>query len=91
MLHSIKEIINIEPFKITLKFNTDEVRQIDLTEKLNEWGHNPNSKFAELKDPSVFNKVKLDQELETIVWDNGIDLCPDILYKLSRETVSNEQ
>lgn len=85
MIHSVKEIVNVEPYKLTLRFNTEEVRQIDLAEKLNEWGSNPQSKFAELKNPLVFIKVKLDKELETIVWENGIDLCPDVLYNMSKE------
>ena len=38
MIHSIKEIINVEPFKLILKFNNKEIRLVDLTEKLNEWG-----------------------------------------------------
>jgi hypothetical protein len=85
MIHSIKEILNIEPFRLTVKFNTEEIRQIDLSEKLNEWGSTPNSKFAELKDPTTFKKVKLDKDFETVVWENGIDLCPDVLYNLSQE------
>lgn len=85
MLHLIKELIAVEPFKLSLRFNTGEIRQIDLAGKLNEWGINPQSKFAELKDYEVFKRVKLDQESETVVWENGLDLCPDVLYQLSVE------
>lgn len=86
MIHLIKEIVNIEPFKLTLRFNTGEIRQVDLADKLNEWATSPHSKFAELKDYEVFKRVKIDTEFETLVWENGIDLCPDVLYKLSTET-----
>lgn len=86
MIHLVKEIISIEPFKITLRFNTGEVRQVDLADKLNEWATNPQSKFAELKEYEMFKLVKLDLEFESLVWENGIDLCPDVLYKLSTET-----
>ena len=85
MIHSIEEILNVEPYKLTVRFNTEEVRQIDLSEKLNEWGSNPKSKFAELKDPTIFKKVLLDKEFDTITWENGIDLCPDVLYKMSQK------
>ncbi|PRY87547.1 DUF2442 domain-containing protein [Mongoliibacter ruber] len=84
-MHAIKEIIHIEPFKLTLKFESGEIRKVDLRDKLMEWGKNPDSKFAELKDPNCFLKVKLDLEFETLVWDNGIDLCPDVLYHISEE------
>jgi hypothetical protein len=86
MIHLVKEIISVEPFKITLRFNTGEVRQVNLADKLNEWASNPQSKFAELKDYEIFKQVRLDSEFETLVWENGIDLCPDVLYKLSIDT-----
>jgi len=48
-------------------------------------GSKPESKFAALKDPNIFCKVKLDPEFDSLVWENGIDLCPDVLYDLSTE------
>ncbi|WP_114783236.1 DUF2442 domain-containing protein [Botryobacter ruber] len=85
MIHLIKEIVGVEPFKITVRFNTGEVRLINLADKLNEWATSPHSKFAELKNYEVFKQVKLDRDFETLVWENGIDLCPDVLYEISTE------
>lgn len=85
MTHSIKEILAIDPYKLTLRFDSNEIRLVDLKEKLSEWGSNPKSKFAELKDPNIFSKVNLDPEFDSLVWENGIDLCPDVLYDLSTE------
>ena len=31
-------------------------------------------------DPSIFRSVKVDQRMGTIVWDNGADIDPDVLY-----------
>ena len=67
MIHSIKEILAINPYKLTLRFDLNEVRQVDLTEKLSEWGSKPESIFAELKDPKIFSKVKLDPEFDSLV------------------------
>ena len=36
--------------------------------------------FAALKDPAYFRQVRVDPELGTIVWPNGADLDPDVLY-----------
>lgn len=80
MIHLIKKIDKIEPFKIRLLFNTGEYRTVDFTEKLAEWSASKNSKYVCLLDPEYFLKVNLNTELETIFWDNGIDFCPDVLY-----------
>jgi Protein of unknown function (DUF2442) len=39
--------------------------------------------FAPLQNPSEFAKVRVDPELGTIVWPNGADLDPDVLYSLA--------
>jgi hypothetical protein len=36
--------------------------------------------FAPLLDQSYFSQVRLNNELGTIVWPNGADICPDVLY-----------
>lgn len=87
MIVTIKELIDVEPYVITLRFSTEEVIRVDLSEKLQEWGKKPKSKFAQLKDLNFFKKVRLDPEFESLVWENGIDLCADVLYSLREEKV----
>lgn len=36
--------------------------------------------FAPLQDPDYFAQVRVDPESGTIVWPNGVDLDPDVLY-----------
>ncbi len=81
MMHLIKQIRNVEPFKITLLFNTGENKTVDLSQKLIEWSQSEDSKFKELLVPEYFMTVKLNPELETVYWENGIDFCPDTLYR----------
>ena len=33
-----------------------------------------------LHDPGYFRRVRVDDELRTIVWPNGFDLDPDVLH-----------
>ena len=39
--------------------------------------------FAPLLDENYFQQVKVDTELGTIVWPNGADVCPDVLYSIA--------
>ena len=36
--------------------------------------------YGPLKDPEYFKRVALDQEVHTIVWPNGADFDPSLLY-----------
>lgn len=39
--------------------------------------------FSQLQNPDYFQQVKVDQETGTIVWPNGADICPDVLYSFA--------
>ena len=45
--------------------------------------------FEPLNDPSYFHQVHVDPEAGTIVWPNGADFCPDVLYERSRPVMTN--
>ena len=62
---------------VRLTFDTDEVRDIDLTPML--WG----PAFEPLKDDAVFTQVKVDPESGTISWPNGADIAAHTLYRES--------
>jgi hypothetical protein len=37
--------------------------------------------FAPLEAPEFFRRVVVHNELGTILWPNGADFCPDLLYR----------
>lgn len=47
--------------------------------------------FEPLKNLSLFSKLKVDAELETIVWPNGADLAPEYIYFQAFKTRSEFQ
>jgi hypothetical protein len=36
--------------------------------------------FQPLEDIDFFKQVRVDTEAGTVVWPNGVDFCPDVLY-----------
>ena len=75
-----KAIINVKPAKnnkLILTFENNEKRIFDVTPYL-EIGI-----FKELKDPSIFNSVRV--SFDSIEWSNKADLDPEFLYKKSQE------
>jgi len=85
MLHLVREIQAVSPFCLTLKFNTGEVLRVDLESRLRAWSQSTASQFTALLDPVYFQTVKWHAEMETVYWENGIDLCPDLLYAIGKE------
>jgi len=59
---------------IHLKFNDGAEGYVDLGNEL--YGE----MFSPLKDPARFRAFRVDQELNTIVWDNGADFAPEFLH-----------
>ncbi|MCU0247594.1 MAG: DUF2442 domain-containing protein [Bryobacter sp.] len=74
----LKDVVEVKPqagYRLFLKFEDGASGEIDLAPFLDFRGL-----FAALKDPAYFARVSVDQELGTIVWPNGADLDPDVLY-----------
>jgi len=79
MLHTVKEVKYIKGYKLKLKFNDGKEKVVDFEDKLKE----AKNMFEPLKNISYFKKVKTDGT--TIVWPNGLDLCPDALYERGKD------
>lgn len=60
-------------YQITFSDNTKG--DVNFTEFL--WGE----AFQELKDKNFFKQAAIDRTSGTIVWPNGIDIAPDIIYR----------
>jgi hypothetical protein len=73
-----KAITHVEPldgFRLRLQFNDGAERVVELEDEL--WG----PVFDPLRaDPELFRQARVDDELGTVVWPNGADMDPDVLY-----------
>jgi hypothetical protein len=85
----LKDITSVQPldgFRVRIRFE-------DAVEGVVDLGHlSFQGIFAPLKDPAYFRQVRVDRELGTIVWPNGADLDPDVLYaQVTGQPISLEQ
>ncbi len=64
----------LDDYKIKVEFNNGQEGVADLSVILDR------KIFSDLKDKAQFADFKIDAELETIVWKNGMDLAPEYIY-----------
>jgi Protein of unknown function (DUF2442) len=72
----IRSVRPLERFEVYLEFTDGTARTVDLEPYL----RGPIFESVK-KDPKVFRAVRVDPSLGTIVWDNGADIDPDVLYQ----------
>jgi hypothetical protein len=74
----LKDIVAVEPldcYRLLLRFEDGIEGIVDLSKHLSF-----NGVFLPLRDPAYFANVRVDPQAGTVVWPNGADLDPDVLY-----------
>ena len=77
MKHAIYRVVSFEiigDYKIRIVFDDNSSQEINFQEILE------GELFAPLKDLSLFNQVKIDPEVHTLIWPNGADFDPATLH-----------
>lgn len=64
----------IAPFTLAVTFDDGLVREIDFQPIL------VGPMFGPLAELEMFNQVRLDSEVKTLVWPNGADFDPETLH-----------
>ncbi len=83
MLSDVVEVELLGDHRVRLRFDDGLEGDLDLSTLIVFEGV-----FASLRDPREFAKLELNDELGTIVWPNGADLDPLVLYSLiSRQPI----
>lgn len=75
----VKKVQYMEEYKLILTFDNDKTKIVNLK------NHLTNEIFRPLNDITYFKTVQLNQDLDTIVWENGADISPDFLYEIGKE------
>lgn len=84
MFPRIASVRVVGDYVVELIFKDGSVGQVDLAPSIVGRG----GVFEALNDPSVFGQVRVDPESGTIVFPNGVDLDPDVLYEEAHRTAS---
>jgi len=70
------------PFQVALDFTDGSRGIVDLAPLIGGRG----GVFQVLQDQAYFATVAVDPEAGTLVWPNGVDLDPDMLYEAAHES-----
>lgn len=71
----------VKDYQIQLRFNDHKEGIVDLKETM---AQDHRVIFQELMDINAFKKFHV--EMDTVVWENGLDLAPEFLYENIQST-----
>ena len=77
MTHPIYRVISfdyLKPYVLRVRFDDGTVQEIDF------WPVLGGGLYRPLRDPMLFEQVRLDPEVHTLVWPNGADFDPETLH-----------
>lgn len=78
VLLRVVDVQPLEGYWLRITFNDGAVREVDFSDDLKRAAEGT---LAEpLRDPDYFRQVRVDEQLRTIVWPNGLDADPDVLH-----------
>lgn len=73
---------HLNDYVLELTFSDGETARLDFAERIVGRG----GVFAALEEIALFRRVQVDEEAGTLVWPNGVDFCPDVLYSEATNT-----
>jgi len=73
-IHFVKSVDVVGPYTLKLQFEDETDQVINFEAVLRGQLYGP------LRDLGVFNQVRIDPEVRTIVWPNGADFDPTTLH-----------
>jgi len=75
-MHFVRDVTYVSDYKLLVTFEDGVIRLADLEPYLE------GEMFEPLKDIDYFKTVRVNPDIDTIVWDNDADMSPDFLYEI---------
>jgi len=79
MLPRVNRVRHTCDYRLELSFTDGTTGEVDFRQRIVGRG----GVFRQLEDIEFFKQVQADPEAGTIVWPNGVDFCPEVLYSLA--------
>ena len=76
MLPRVTGVRHLEDYRLEINFSDGTIAELDFRGRIVGRG----GVFRPLECVDVFAQVAVDSEAGTLVWPNGVDFCPDVLY-----------
>jgi Protein of unknown function (DUF2442) len=73
-IHRVRNFTISAPYSLRVQFDDDSEQTIDFRPVLS------GELFGPLQDLAIFNQVRIDPEVQTLVWPNGADFDPATLH-----------
>jgi hypothetical protein len=78
-MRKVRKVEPLTDFRLCLTFEDGRARVVDLAPHLD------GEVFEPLRNKEYFRTVRVDADLDTIVWDNGADVSPDFLFEIGQD------
>jgi len=75
-MHFVRGVQYLGEHKLAVTFDDGVTKAVDLSLHLD------GEIFEPLRDVEYFKTASVNQDLDTVVWDNGADFSPDFLYEI---------
>lgn len=76
----VRQVEVLDGFRVALSFTDGSRGVVDL----DPWIRGRGGVFRPLQDLSYFGQVGVDLDAGTLVWPNGADIDPDVLYEAAQ-------
>jgi hypothetical protein len=77
-MHFVRKATYAGDYRLLITFEDGDERLVDLKP------HLTGEVFEPLKDLEYFQRFRVNEDLDTVVWENGADISPDFLYEIGR-------
>ena len=76
MFPRVTQVRHLKDYELEIRFSDGVLVNLDLGERI----RGRRGVFEPLQSVDFFAQVSVDPEAGTLVWPNGVDFCPDVLY-----------